>query len=341
MVKIMEKANKVKLGAFILLSGFLLIGSFLAVGLLKIFEPKVHAFTILNTSVEGLGRGSAVKYLGLPVGKVTRISMRENDGHIAVYFELTASALDNLPKEHRRLTGSADNLASVLAKNKPACFINAAGLMGGTFLELTLGNQEPPALPHLDGLPKHLLYIQARPSHIGNAIQNISRVINELSDISFVKMADKLDQTLDSTNELLKHGDLTDTLKQLNNISRDLEFSVRNMRHALSDQNLDKINRAISNIERSSANIMRTTSGEELNETIQNFNLFLQDSRSFLRTAEALTKKLDEAAQPAGVRLEDALANLNNLTKQMSIFLERLEDNPDQLIRGNRAPAVK
>ena len=72
----MEKANKIKLGAFILVSGFLLISGFLAVGILRIFEPKVHAITVLNTSVEGLSAGSPVKYLGLPVGRVTRIAMR-------------------------------------------------------------------------------------------------------------------------------------------------------------------------------------------------------------------------------------------------------------------------
>lgn len=337
----MEKANKVKLGAFILVSGFLLISGFLAVGLLRIFEPKVHAITVLNTSVEGLSPGSPVKYLGLPVGTVTRIAMRENDGYIAVYFDLTTSAMDNLPAGNQRLKGSASNLAEVLKKHNPSCFINAAGLMGGSYLELTLGGQEPPALPHVDKLPSHLLYIQARPSHIGNAIQNISRIIEELSSVNLLKLTDKLDQALDSTNELLRQGDLADTLKQLNSVSRDLEFSVRNMRNALSDQNLDKINRAIVNIENSTANIMRTTSQEELGETMRNLNIFLQDARTFLKTAGELTGKLNASAEPVGTQLAETLTTLNNLAAQLGAIAERLEDNPDQLIRGNRAPALK
>lgn len=337
----MERANKVKLGAFILVSGFLLIGGFLAVGLLRIFEPKVHAITVLNTSVEGLSAGSPVKYLGLPVGTVTRIAMRENDGHIAVYFDLTTSAMDNLPAGNHRLKGSASNLAQVLSKHNPSCFINAAGLMGGSYLELTLGGQEPPALPNVDQLPPHLLYIQARPSHIGNAIQNISRIIEELNSVNLIKLADKLDQALDSTNELLKQGDLVDTFRQLNSVSRDLEFSVRNMRNAFSDQNLEKINRAIANVERSSANIMRTTSQEELGETMRNLNTFMQDARSFLRTAGELAAKLNAAADPAREQLNGTLTVVGNLASQLSAILERLEDNPDQLLRGNRAPAVK
>ena len=50
----MERANKIKLGAFVLLSGALLIGGVLAVGITRVFEPKVRAVTVVNTSVEGL-----------------------------------------------------------------------------------------------------------------------------------------------------------------------------------------------------------------------------------------------------------------------------------------------
>ena len=335
----MEKANKIKLGAFILVSGFLLISGFLAVGILRIFEPKVHAITVLNTSVEGLSAGSPVKYLGLPVGRVTRIAMRETDGYIAVYFDLTTSAMDNLPAGTQRLRGSASELAEVLKKHKPSCFINAAGLMGGTYLELTLGGQEPPALPDVNDLPPHLLYIQARPSHIGNAIQNISRVIEELSTINIIKMADKLDQALDSTNDLLRHGDLVDMLKQMNRISRDLEFSMRNMRNALSDQNLDKINRTIANIERSTASLMQTASQEELGETLRNLNTFLQESRTFLPAASRLANSLTASTGPAG-QLAETVTLLHNMTTQISALLERLDDNPDALLRGNRSPKV-
>jgi ABC-type transporter Mla subunit MlaD len=310
------------------------------VGILRIFEPKVHAITVLNTSVEGLSAGSPVKYLGLPIGRVTRVAVRETDGYIAVYFDLTTSAMDNLAAGGRRLRGSASELAEVLKKHNPSCFINAAGLMGGTYLELTLGSPEPPALPDVNDLPPHLFYIQARPSHIGNAIQNISRIIEEFNSINIIKMADKLDQALDTANDLLKQGDLTDLFKQLNNISRDLEFSMRNMRSALSDQNLDKINRTISNIERSTASLMKTASQEELGETLRNLNAFLRETKAFLPAAAQLAEKLNASAGPAGAQLAETVTLLHNLTAQISTLVERLDDNPDALLRGNRAPAI-
>ena len=92
----MNEANKVKLGAFLLISITLLITAFLAAGISQIFSPKFHAVTILNTSVEGLAVGSPVKYLGMPIGKITRIDNAPGD--ISLFAEIEPFA------DVRRLT---------------------------------------------------------------------------------------------------------------------------------------------------------------------------------------------------------------------------------------------
>ena len=336
----MNKANKVKLGAFVLLSAVLLISGFLAVGVTQVFTPKIHAMTVLNTSVEGLSAGSPVKYLGMPVGRVTRIAMRENDGYIAVYFDLLPSALDRL-EAGKPLTSSAANLAEILQKRNPSCFINAAGLMGGTYLELTLGGQEPPALPHLKDVPEDVFYIQSRPSHIGNAIQNISRVIEELSKVNLVQLTDKLDQTLDSMNDVFGRGELMTTLKHLNNISRDLELSVQNLRSALSQENIEKINRSIANIESSTTGIRKATSPEEIGALVRNLNAFLTDSRAFLEDARQLGNRLGDEAETARRRLESSLTRLDNTSRRLTGAIDRLEDQPNQLVRGRQDPPLE
>ena len=80
----MNEANKVKLGAFILISIILLITAFISAGALQIFSPRLHAVTEVFTSVEGLNIGAPVKYLGMPVGKVTKMYMRGSDGRIII-----------------------------------------------------------------------------------------------------------------------------------------------------------------------------------------------------------------------------------------------------------------
>ena len=179
----MNEANKVKLGAFLLISITLLITAFLAAGISQIFSPKFHAVTILNTSVEGLAVGSPVKYLGMPIGKITRMAMRENDGCVAVYFDIFPAAVETEDSDDD--TGTVADIANIMHRKNLMCFINAAGIMGGTYLELSINESSQPALPHLEFKPQPgVSYIPSRPSHIGNAIQNISRMLDELEKAS-------------------------------------------------------------------------------------------------------------------------------------------------------------
>lgn len=98
---------------------------------------------------------------------------------------------------------------------------------GGTYLELSINESSQPALPHLEFKPQPgVSYIPSRPSHIGNAIQNISRMLDELEKVNFIQLADKLNQTLDNMNDILNQSELRSTLKSVNNICSTLENTV-------------------------------------------------------------------------------------------------------------------
>ena len=74
-------------------------------------------------------------------------------------------------------------------------------------------------MPHLDVQPGDgVIYIPSRPSHIGNAIQNISRMLDELEKVNFIQLADKLNETLDNMSEILNRGELKSTLNNINQI---------------------------------------------------------------------------------------------------------------------------
>jgi ABC-type transporter Mla subunit MlaD len=337
----MNKANKVKLGAFVLLSIVLLIAGFVAAGITQIFAPKIRAVTVLNTSVEGLAAGSPVKYLGLPVGKVTRIAMREKDGYIAVYFDLSPAAMDSQGAGRVSLSTSASNLVEVLQKHNPSCFINAAGIMGGSYLELTLGGQEPPALPDLQDIPEDAMYIKSRPSHIGNAIQNVSIVLEEIGKVNLVQLTDKLNQALDHMSEVLSSGELTQTLKYLHNITRNLDMSMQNINFILSTQNIDRINHAIASVENTAAKIQQMTGDEEMNSLFKNLNGFLVESRQFLKSVDAMKGELSAEAAALKIRLEESLTRLDNTTRSISRQFDRFEDDPNQIVRGRRPPEIE
>ena len=281
----MNEANKFKLGAFLLIAVTLLIVGFLSAGIMQIFAPKYRAMTVLNTSVEGLAVGSPVKYLGMPVGRITGMAMRESDGFIAVYFEIFPSAVEAGEPDSDGDGYDALNASALMRSKNMMCFINAAGIMGGSYLELSINDSSQPSTPHLDITPPpDVSYIPSRPSHIGNAIQNISRMLDELEKVNFIQLADKLNETLDNMSGLLNQSELRNTLKSINTICNNLENSISRLQTVLSDSNVAKLNRSIDNLDAGIQEFRSSLNGKTLSETMANFDNFEVVSADILKT---------------------------------------------------------
>ena len=337
----MNEANRLKLGGFLLISIALLVIGFISVGVGKLFEPRYRAMTVLNTSVEGLAVGSPVKYLGLPVGKITAMTMRQKDGYIAVYFDIFPSAVeqdDDLAGDHA--TGGT-NFATVMRKKNMSCFINAAGIMGGAYLELSVSDSLPPAMPHLDVQPGDgVIYIPSRPSHIGNAIQNISRMLDELEKVNFIQLADKLNETLDNMSEILNRGELKSTLNNINQICSNLETSSRRLQAALSEENVQKVNRAIDNLDAGILSLRKFGDSPELGTMVRSLNTFLTDASAAIKKAEAGGAKLSDDAAALKLRLEMTLTRLDNSLRQLQEFTQNVENDPNQFVKGRQEKPV-
>ena len=338
----MNEANKFKLGAFLLIAVTLLIVGFLSAGIMQIFAPKYRAMTVLNTSVEGLAVGSPVKYLGMPVGRITGMAMRESDGFIAVYFEIFPSAVEAGEPDSDGDGYDALNASALMRSKNMMCFINAAGIMGGSYLELSINDSSQPSTPHLDITPPpDVSYIPSRPSHIGNAIQNISRMLDELEKVNFIQLADKLNETLDNMSGLLNQSELRNTLKSINTICNNLENSISRLQTVLSDSNVAKLNRSIDNLDAGIQEFRSSLNGKTLSETMANFDGFLTEARAAIADARTGRRELGEQAGEVRLRLEMSLTRLDNMLKQLSTLAENLSADPNQFIRGRQETPVQ
>ncbi len=332
----MEQANKVKLGAFILLSALLIILGFLWAGVDRLFAPRYKAMTVIDTSVEGLAIGSPVKCLGLPVGKVTHMAMRSEDGMIAVYFEIFSAALE----ANRRGGGSTPaNISDIVNRRGVSCYLNAANIMGGAYLELAFNKPGAPAPSLLHRYvkpPAGRIYIPSRPSHIGNAIQNISRMLDELQKVDFIEIANKLNQSFDNLNTLVNNQRLTETLDSIHRICKAMEGTTVELQKLLTPENIAKVNRTIDSLD----SLQKSSSTENLIEVLRNFNLFLTDARAALTDARQAGRELEGVSKDLRLQFESGLVRFDNTLKQLTRTAEDLGKDPSQFVRGRQEPEV-
>ena len=106
------ESDKFKLGLFVTISFFSICIVFIAFGFFDFVSEKVAMVTLFQESVQGLEAGSLVKYRGVPIGKVTDITINTKNTLIRVDMEINLKKLREADKKEKAITDAklADNI---------------------------------------------------------------------------------------------------------------------------------------------------------------------------------------------------------------------------------------
>jgi phospholipid/cholesterol/gamma-HCH transport system substrate-binding protein len=355
----MIKANKIKLGLFFSTAISLIIFGFIVIGSLKILQPNLRAMTVVDSSVEGLSVGSPVKYLGVTIGQVYRISLRNTDGYIDIYFKILPSSVDVIGDGGQPETSrEPDSLINLLQRDNTSCRINKSGIMGGGFLELTVSNTPQWALPELKITPpEETIYVRSVSSNVPNAIQNLSNTLEKISQIDFVKLVDKIDKTLDEADDLFNNAELSSMLTRFNRISIKLESNLNSLQKMFTPESVEKYLVTVDNLKKASGTLNQSLPREKLKSIVDNlesasrhFNSALppEKMKTLVNTMEADLKSLNKLlvntdksraemikmVYDLRYQFEVSLLKLNHTLQSVSDLSNSLNDNPEQLLRG-------
>jgi paraquat-inducible protein B len=177
-----QQANYFRLGLFILASIAVFIGIVLALSAGQVFRQTVVLETYFNESVQGLDTGSAVKYRGVQLGRVTNISFTwaryEQDiprsqrrQYVLVESEVEAALIGSVVEQDpERLQQAIERGLRVR--------IAPVGITGTAYLEIDLVDDAPPPLA-IDWTPQHL-YIPSAPSSYNQIVRGAQNFLVKL-----------------------------------------------------------------------------------------------------------------------------------------------------------------
>ena len=83
-------------GLFVAAALLLLIGTMFFLGLADEFAERIHFATTFSESVQGLTKGSAVKYKGVPIGQVEKISILPEERIVRVDMSIDPTVFAGL-----------------------------------------------------------------------------------------------------------------------------------------------------------------------------------------------------------------------------------------------------
>ncbi len=295
-----EKVNFAVVGIFVLLLGTALIGGVLWLGSGKSYRIAYDVYqAYMRESVSGLNLNAPVRYRGVEVGRVQKITL----------------APDNV--EQVQLTLNIQHGTPI--KVDTVALLQTHGLTGLTYVELTGGSRDSPALEKQSGAAFPV--IKTGPSLMMRLDTSVSALLVNLN------------RTSENFNALLNG----DNRHAIGHTLADLEI----LTHTLASRQTT-IDSSLANASVAMANTARL-SGElpQLALRIQHSaDTFDRMSGEVERAAVSTRATMDSARQFTSETLpeiQQLVLQLRDLTGSLQRLSGELEQNPSMLLRGKAA----
>ena len=323
-----DSFQKIKIGLFVIGGLALLIAILFFLGMTDIFTNKATVQTFFSESVQGLTVGSAVKYRGVPIGNVTKISIRVTDKLVQVDMAVEL--------EHSVSGGEKGQQRSVFRRffqseleQGMRCRLEYAGITGMRYIDFdyfaTPGQtlSEPPA----GMLEPGTLYIPAVPSPFRDILKAIGTSLDRISRIRFEEISDGLERSLSELSGLLGDPALKSTIVRINDAAENLELGSRTLSRVFSEE---RLNRLMTVLEEDLDNVNKLT-GQLIRETR---DAKLPESAAAFRDASnAISFSQDELA--------NTLTKLNQTLDALTELADSLSADPSSIVSGKKKPQFK
>jgi paraquat-inducible protein B len=345
-----QQANFFRLGLFILASIVVFVAIVLALSAGQIFNRTVVLETYFNESVQGLDVGSAVKYRGVQLGRVTNITFTyhryEQDRPRSERKQYVLVESDVDPKLVALAADSDPERMQQTIEQGLRVRIAPVGITGTAYLEIDyLDPARNPVLP-IDWTPANL-YIPSAPSTYNQIVTGAQNLVVKLDRLDIETLITDTHRLLVTANAKLEQApveklarDAESTLKevrvlaaQLNKVVgspevaqavKDLSVAAARARELLGSQKLDRLPEDVA------AAVAR------LREVMDSAEL----QRS-LASADRILRRLDELTAGSDADIAGALANLRRLSENLRDLSESVRRYPGVFLNDPPRPVTE
>jgi phospholipid/cholesterol/gamma-HCH transport system substrate-binding protein len=318
-----RSANPFLIGLFVIVGSLLMIGFIIWLGASQILKHQTYYVTYFDTSVEGLETGSAVKYQGVPCGRITNIKVAPDEKLVEVIFQIDVGI--NID-DHLRV--------------QPAM----AGIAGGKFLQLHYPTNPEMAkqFPELKDFTPPYKLIRSAPSGMEEMTIAAQAVMNNLMDLKINELNNKTIEFLEVSTQFFQK-------EELQQILLNLQSSTAELNELMTKTNNSP---AIDNINETTAILKKTALGMEdvvadLNLQIEKMQLHTYMEKFYLKYDSSMTQttgvisNLGYRAESSVFSLQELIGEMIRTNKDLQNTLRSLTDNPSTMFFSLPPPAEK
>lgn len=294
------EARKFQLGMFLIVATIIGVAALIWLGASRLFEKTEYLVTYLAESVQGLEPGSAVKYRGVPAGRVERISIAPDGDLIEVVMSVNS--------EFAQLVAKDPHLRAQ---------IELAGITGLRYVEIDRhSGQALQDHPELRFEPPYPL-IPSVPSSFKAVESALEDIYKRVMSVDFQGISQDIRTTLQSANALLRDERIPEILTSMRNISQAGDRVTRNLDRITSELELRP---AVANLTAATAEAKALFTDLQSGASGTQLRNVLQAIEGVAETTQQMVVGLHYTAQ----RIDRTVAGLERLSEEVRSQPSRL-----------------
>lgn len=323
------RANPTAIGLFLIGAVVLTVGGVAVLASGAWLEDRSTFISYFSESVNGLERGAAVKFQGVPVGTVTelliQIDQSDKTFQVPIQYDVDLTRLTTEIGTFVRLD-EAEVLRQQIADGLRAQLQMESLVTGQLYVELTYRPDAPP--PPLEERPTPYPEIPTTPSLLAAFGTEAGSVVADVLQILF-----RMNEMLD---EVDMQGINTAVVASAQAVERLVGSEELRQSIAAGPEIAAGLGRAMTEMERAAERLGASIDPlrSQMEGTMAEVELTLQAARQALEgTQSAMTTD-----SGLGYRMDQALISFRDAAEALRVLAITLERNPDMLIRGANPP---
>jgi ABC-type transporter Mla subunit MlaD len=310
------RAQKAKVGLFVVICGFLIVGGIMLIRGYKI-EERFPYWIEFDESVLGLGMGGLVEYLGVPVGAVSNIYVTDqNKAHVDVLISTDKVTLKEGVKARLVLYSFATGTMCV-------------SLEGGE------GNRLPPG----SEIHSEKSLITAVSSQIEGILGDMRQIAEMIKNgLTGMQEGDLASLFQDADSLITRGQEFLDTANQtIADVKGEAESGLQDFRDLVAETKklLRDTDEAIKKAAKKIETLRVSETEENVNKALQDFSAL---SKRLQESVDNVTRRALHEADNVEYNLRETLRTLNESLEAVRELMQYLQQDPSALIRGKGKP---
>lgn len=317
-----ERKSRLRSGIFVALSLLLFILMLFYFGLSQVFVRKTLISSVFAESVQGLSVGSEVKYQGVKVGSVRKITIVANDKLIKVDMAIELDHFQGVG-DIGDFETSENNFREFIKKDIEQglrCRLEFAGITGMKYVSLDYYEKPGSEIAAVPVVVRQSgnIFIPSKGSPFKDLMVAMTRSLDRLSKVNFDGIFDEVEEVLKELNSTLSAPEIKTTMLNVAKLTANLEKTTSTLNKVMSERRMseivDKVDRNLDGVS-SLMNQLSKTAGEmQLPET----------SSEIRKVSAAVTDTRQELAV--------SISKLNDMLEAMRKLCDLISNNPGFLL---------